>query len=210
MTLVVAAASALAVNPGSLIFSGATGGASPPAQTLSLSGPTSGLSYAATASSTGNWLAVGALRGTAPGGLLVSVNPAGLAAGQYAGSITLTPVTGAPQVVLVTLILSAGQTFTVVPLSLTFSAPSGATSNLTQLLTVASSSPSEPFTVSAGTQDSQGWLSVSPAALLTSGTVTVTVNPTQLTTGTHVGFVTVTGGGVSQNITVTVSVATTA
>ncbi len=208
MTLVVGTGPALVVNPSSFIFFDTIGGVIPDGQTLSLSGSASGLSYTATASSAQGWLILATSSGITPAGLVVKVNPVNLAAGQYSGSIMLTPTAGALQVVPVTLILSA-QSFTVTPASLMFSVQSGATSTPAQLLSVTPANPVTPLTVSARTEDTQqGWLSVTPAGSFTSGTVVVTVNPTQLTAGAHVGVVTVDGGGVSQTIAVTVFVST--
>jgi hypothetical protein len=122
VTLVVAASTAVAVNPSSLTFSYVIGGAVPASQPLLFSGGPAGSSFTATASSAGNWLTVGGLAAPAPGGVSVFVNPSALAVGVYAGNITVTEAGVAQQNVPVTLIVAAAPGFTVSPSSLIFNA----------------------------------------------------------------------------------------
>ena len=207
VTLVVTASPALAVNPASLTFVYTIGGAAPAAQSLAISGATSGVSFTASAASAGNWLVAGASSGVAPGGLAVSVNPAGLAAGQYAGSISLTAAGGAPQSVPVTLIVNPGAGTSVTPLSLSFAAQAGSTVGLTQNLTILSSDPNATFSVTVSTFDSgPDWLAAGPTVNLHPGAFSVTVAPAQLAAGVHTGQVTVTGPNFSQQVPVTVTV----
>src|SRR5581483_11337395 len=78
-------------SPASLTFSYVTGGALPNSQTVSITASTGAFGYTASASSTGNWLTVAApTSGNTPGTLTVSVNPAGLGAGSYQGTSSLT------------------------------------------------------------------------------------------------------------------------
>ena len=91
----------LAASQTSLAFTGIQGSTAPPDQTINISGP------AFTAAGSASWLAVAA----AAGMITVQVNPAGLAAGTYQGSVKITagtdsltiPVTlnliGAPPVI---------------------------------------------------------------------------------------------------------------
>lgn len=79
-------------SPASLTFSSVTGGTAPPSQTVSITSSSGVLGYTASASSTGNWLSVGApASGNTPGTITVSVNSASLGSGSYQGTITLTP-----------------------------------------------------------------------------------------------------------------------
>jgi hypothetical protein len=69
----------LTVSPANLSFAYTTGGATPAAQTFSVTSSGTALSYTV-ATSGGTWLSASG-NGTTPGTVSVSVNPAGLAAG---------------------------------------------------------------------------------------------------------------------------------
>jgi hypothetical protein len=94
----------LSVAPTSLAFSATQGGANPAAQTVNVSN-TGGGSLSFTASDNQSWLAVAPASGTAPAGLSVSTNIAGLAAGTYTGTVTIRAAgaSGSPKTVGVTL-----------------------------------------------------------------------------------------------------------
>ncbi len=62
----------------------------PQTQSLSLTASGTGYSYTAAASSNGNWLTASPSSGTIPSSLNVTVNAAGLSAGNYTGSVTIT------------------------------------------------------------------------------------------------------------------------
>jgi hypothetical protein len=80
---------ALLANPSSLSFAGFQGGANPPSQNVSLYNEGSGtLNW--TASSSASWLSASPQSGSAPSSLTIAVNTSGLAAGNYAGTITVT------------------------------------------------------------------------------------------------------------------------
>ncbi len=92
MVLTVTGAPTIAVATSTLSFSYQAGSAVPNTQTVGVT-VSSGTSatFTATASSTpSGWLAVTPATGTAPSSLTVSINPAGLAAGSYTGTITVT------------------------------------------------------------------------------------------------------------------------
>jgi uncharacterized protein (TIGR03437 family) len=96
-------------TPNSLSFAYQSGGAPPPAQTLSLSG-SSPVAFSVTIAG-GNWLSVTPSQGTTPATLVVSVNPTGLGAGTSKGSITLSAsgATDSPQTIPVTFTVTADQ-----------------------------------------------------------------------------------------------------
>src|ERR1019366_1657356 len=74
---------AMTVNPAAVSFSYQLGATNTPAtQSVSVFSNPSGVTFAASVSSTGNWLSVGTGEST-PGSTSVSVNVAGLAAGTY-------------------------------------------------------------------------------------------------------------------------------
>jgi uncharacterized protein (TIGR03437 family) len=78
------------VSPTSLAFTYQAGGNTPAAQNVTVSGG----GFSATTSSTGNWLSVSPATSANAGNISVSVNPSGLTAGTYNGTITVSPATG--------------------------------------------------------------------------------------------------------------------
>jgi uncharacterized protein (TIGR03437 family) len=68
------------------------GGANPQTQTLSISlqgGGAANFTASASTSTGGQWLTVSPANGTTPGSVTVTINPAGLAAGAYQGSVSI-------------------------------------------------------------------------------------------------------------------------
>ena len=96
----------LTPSPASLQFAYQIGAAAPANQSVGLS--TSGGAAAYSASSNASWLTVSLPNGQAPATLSVSVNPAGLAAGQYNGAITVDALGAAAVTIPVTLNVTAG------------------------------------------------------------------------------------------------------
>lgn len=93
VNLTISNASVLTVNSSSLTpFTYNAGDSAPSPQTVTVSGA-QGLTFTAAASSTGNWLSVSPTSGTigsSPATLTISVNPTGLNAGSYTGTVTVT------------------------------------------------------------------------------------------------------------------------
>ena len=89
-SLTVTAAAAVTATPTSLSFTYQSGGQTPASQSISVDGGT-GLTFSATASSSGNWLSVTPTSGTTPASLTVSVSPSSLSASTtpYTGTITV-------------------------------------------------------------------------------------------------------------------------
>jgi len=107
-----ASGSPVTASPSSLSYSYTVGAAAPPSQTVVIISPGATLTFTATASTTsgGNWLSVSPATGTVNTTLTISVNPAGLAAGSYNGTITITPS-------------GSGNTPQTVPVKLTVNSP---------------------------------------------------------------------------------------
>jgi BACON domain-containing protein len=210
LTVTSAPVTTLTVSPANLSFAYQTGGAVPASQPINVTS-TSALAY--TATSSGSWLSVTPASGNTPGSLTASVNPSGLAAGSYSGTITVT-ATGAsnsPQKVAVSLTVTApagNPSLNISPGTVSFSYPVGSTTAGTQKVSVASSgSALNVNAVAAG----GAWLSVTPASGSTPATLTVTANPSGLAAGTYNGTVTVTSSGASntpQTIPVTLVITT--
>ena len=97
-----APAPVIAVSIPSLQFAYTVGGTIPPGQSLQITNSGGGtLTWSAALSA--SWLSVTPTSGTAPSPLTVSVAPAGLAAGTYSGTITISAAGVTSQIVSVTL-----------------------------------------------------------------------------------------------------------
>jgi large repetitive protein len=208
VSLTVVAAPSLTVSSTSLSFSAQTGGSAPSAQSVGVSSSGSALSYTAVSSAT--WLTATPASGTTPGSLSVAVNPAGLAAGTYNGTITVTAAGAAnsPQTVGVTLnVTMPPPNLTVSPSTLTFTYQTGGTLPSAQAVAVSGSGA----TMNYAATTSATWLNATPASGTTPGSLSVGVSPTGLAVGSYTGTVTVTGAGAANNPqTVSVSLNVTA
>jgi uncharacterized protein (TIGR03437 family) len=110
VTLNVSAAANMAVSPGSLEVAYQIGSAPPTARTINVTSTTQvPLNVTATASSNGNWLAISPPAANAPGAFTVTINPAGLTAGNYSGTILFSSQAAGntPQTVNVNLTVTA-------------------------------------------------------------------------------------------------------
>src|SRR5579864_6241082 len=197
VTLTVTAASSptLTVSPSSLSFSYQTGGAAPAAQPVSLSSSTA-LNY--TVVSSAAWLNATPASGNTPASLSVSVNPSGLAAGSYNGTVTVTAsgASNSPQKIAVSLAVtsapSGNPSLNVSPGTLSFSYPSGSTTSGTQNLSITSTGAALQITAAAS---GGSWLSVTPTTGSTPAIVKVSANPTGLAAGTYSSTITITSTG---------------
>ena len=188
VTLVVAAAPTLSVSPGSLTYNYTLlSGTNPASQSATVSasgGAVIPFTASATTTSGGNWLSVSPTSGNTPGSLSISVNPAGLTANTYSGTITVssTQSTSAPQTIGVTFIVSAAPSLISSSGSLAFTYQTGGTTPASQPLTITSSGSALNFSATASTTSGGGWLSVSPATATTPGSLSVSLVPSVLTT----------------------------
>lgn len=212
---------ALAVSPGALSFVFRIGATVPPAQTVAVT--SGGVPVAITAAalietpSGGTWLSVTPPGATTPGNLTVAVNPSGLAAGSYAGTVRITATDSAGGTIEVPVTLSVNSMLTSNPATLTFayrvdgSIPPAQTVNVTSNGSAVSiASVASVTTPTGGT-----WLSVSPSSGTTPAALTVSVNPAGLSPGTYTGRIRSTAqdsaGGLSDVVvTLTVSARLTA
>jgi hypothetical protein len=213
ITLNVTAAAAkptLILSPTSVTFNFQIGGSTPAAQKVATTSSTStAIPYSASTSTA--WLmATGS--GSTPGSVNLSVNPSGLAAGTYTGSVSVTG-TGAsnsPVSLPVTLNVAAATTnptINVTPSSLSFSYALGGTSPGSKTLSLASSTGS-PLRYTAAASGGS-WLSLGTTSGSTPGRVSVSVNPTGMAAGSHNGSISVTTGGAAnspQSVPVTLTV----
>jgi len=210
---IVTAAPNLTLTPNTLSFSYQIGGSTPAAKTFSVASTGAALSYnvTTTTASGGSWLSASPASGTTSGTESVSVNPTGLAAGTYTGTVSVasTGAGNSPQTVAVTLTVTAAPNLTLTPNTLSFSYQIGGSTPAAQSFSVASTGAALSYTVTTSTAAGGSWLSASPASGTTSGTESVSVNPTGLVAGTYTGTVSVasTGAGNSpQTVAVTLTV----
>ncbi len=206
----------LNTSPSSLTFTVPSGGSAPP-QSLQIATSSTMLNY--TLSSTvssppgGTWLQVATQSGVTPGSVSVSVNPAGLAAGTYTGTINITsPNAGNGSLqVPVSLTVNAGSVLQLTPAALSFAFEIGQTVPGNQSVNVASPTGTVGYLVTAATNSGQSWLLVSPSSGTAPGNFVVSVNPTGLGPATYQGTITVTpNGSPAETIPVTLVVSNTA
>lgn len=209
---------AVQVSPSSLSFIATQGGANPPAQNVSFSKiSTKQKSWTAVANMA--WVSVtpasGKL-GTETDTITVSANVAGLAAGSYPATVTIT------------LKGDGNQPNTTVPVSLTVSASTSTTSSIPTTPIISLSSYSLSFSGIAGgsnpavqsinisnggggtlgwsTSDNATWLSLSPTTGTNSGSVNASVNISGMSAGTYSATVTVSAtGATTQTIPVSLT-----
>ena len=194
----------LSISPTSLAFAYAVGGATPPSQTVQVTGSQAFTAVANT--STGTWLSVTPSSGSGNATLTVAANPTGLAAGSYSGTVSVTPTGGTAQVVTVTLTVAAPG-LTAAPNSLAFNYVAGDTNPASQTLAITSSGTALAFTASAV---SSGWLSVSPTSGNTPASLTIAVSAGDLGPGSYSGSISLSAGSGSTPVIVAVTLVVTA
>jgi uncharacterized protein (TIGR03437 family) len=171
----------------------------PPAQSVRVFSAPSSLTYTASAVTNGGgtWLLVNGLT-TASGvtgqlsqDLQISVNPAGLVAGTYTGTVSVNVAGAAANLIGVTLTVSTAPQVFLNPASLVITGQAGAAS--TAQVAVGSTGIQVPFSATVTATSPQGaWLSVSPASANSGSSVLIVANAAALppTTSLAVGTVT--------------------
>ncbi|HTW65364.1 MAG TPA: putative Ig domain-containing protein [Bryobacteraceae bacterium] len=203
VTLTVLAAPSLTVTPAQINLSqGQSAGSNVSTQSVQVTDGTvqgtSGnipvaFSVAAATNKGGNWLTVSSSTGTTPATLTVSIDSGGLAIGTYAGTITITPTSGAVQLVTVTLNVINPQMLTASPAPVAFTYSQGAPAPAAQSVTVSSSTgPALSLSTAVSTTDKGNWLFVNPSSGITPLDLSVSVNPAGLAPNTYTGTITVT------------------
>ena len=197
VTLTITAGALLQLTPASMSFAYQIGQAQPFTQTVNVTSSSGPVPYTVTTSTTTGqqWLNISSNSGATPGSFVVSVNTAGLTAGPYSGTVTVTPNgnTSAPQTIPVTLVVSNNALLLVSPGSLTFTVLQGATSSSFQNVALTSTDGTViNFSVNATTTSLSNWLLVSSSAGTTASNLSVSANPNGLAPGTYTGTVTIT------------------
>jgi uncharacterized protein (TIGR03437 family) len=200
------AAAGLSVQPPRLDFR-VRAGTAVPVQWLRIENAGVGtLNWTAGAAvSVGSWLTISPASGTAPANLQVSVNPAGLSPGSYAGSITIQSGAAGQSVTVPVNLLISSATAGVILLS--------QTSLMFRAVEGGGVDPPQAFgalNIGAGAMDwsaqaTETWLRISPASGRSDAgstqipEVTVSVDPAGLKAGFYVGLIQATAGGANNS-----------
>ncbi|HXB68256.1 MAG TPA: hypothetical protein VNY05_08435 [Candidatus Acidoferrales bacterium] len=212
----------LTADRNSVALSGQAGASTPATQAVNITtaSGSAGVSVTVSASTStpsgGNWLSVSPLSATtgATFQITASASLAGLAAGNYNGTITVTPSGGTPLSIPVSLAVTAAPTVSAAPTSLIFTYRAGDTPPAAQTITVSGGGSSLAFTATASSAGS--WLIVSPASGTTTAAgaaLSVSISPASLNASTtpYTGTITVAGTGTATGTTaITVSLTVTA
>jgi hypothetical protein len=201
VNLTVAPPCMLALSPDMFTFTGTAGQANPANQQLRITaGADCLVSQHWTASlhttSGGNWLRLDKTSGSTPTQAEVGANLAGLAAGTYTGTVTLTTSTG-PQIAVVTLTVRPVPCALTGTSSLTLQGVTAQTASVMQTATLGTTGycPDTLNWTAIPSASSSAWLSATPAGTLTSSTsatVVVDADLASLGAGTYTGTITVT------------------
>jgi uncharacterized protein (TIGR03437 family) len=207
------------VNPGTisaapnttLTFTQAAGGAAPPAQTIAVTANPVALTFTTVSTTTNGvtWLSATPASGTTPSTVQVSVSGAGLAVGQYTGTVTIASAgaTGSPIAVGVILNIVSPAVLAVSPTDLSFAYNIGQTLPAPQNLAVTATN-SVPITAQVQQDGTAGsWLTVTPSSGNAPATLAVSVGSgaTSLAVGKYTAHIVIS----SPNSLAPVSVAVT-
>jgi trimeric autotransporter adhesin len=201
-------------SPPALDFTYRTGGQPTAAQSLDIA-PAQGSAAIPVAVTTStddgaDWLSTSQCTATTCT-LTVSVTPGALAPGTYEGKVTITPTGGTAVAVPVTLTVQAGPSLSVSTAALTFSYQAGGQAPSPGSVQVTGTGTNPGFSVSVATQAGGDWLSVTPTSGNVPQTLSVTVTPGLLNSGTYTGTITVAGAdGTAGSSTVNVGLTVTA
>ncbi|MCL4402746.1 MAG: malectin domain-containing carbohydrate-binding protein, partial [Acidobacteria bacterium] len=205
----------LNLSTGNVSFS-ALAGVNPAAQTVNVSNLGAG-SLNWTAADSQSWLAVSPASGANASALTVAANAAGMAAGNYTGTITVTApgATNSPKTINVSLSVTAtapvqAAALGTSPRTLQFSATAGSAAPSSQNVSITNAGGGA---MSWTASKSQSWLTLSASSGTAPSTLGVGVNAGALAAGTYNGAVTLTAAGAAgspQTVAVTLTVAATA
>jgi hypothetical protein len=153
-----------------------------------------------------NWLSVSPASGTAPAQITVTANPAGMPAGVYNGSVTVTPASGNPTGIGVTMVVSPfAATVSAAPSSLAFSSTKDGTAPPQAIALSATGSAAVSLSVSTASGGS--WLAVTPNSATAPFQASVSVNTLGLAAGSYSGVVSAQPqGGTATSVPVTLSI----
>ncbi len=192
----------LFVRPSSLTFRMNEGGLNPEPRSLNVQpGPSTGPAWTATRTITsppgGTWFDI--TTNLAAGLINVTVNGAGLTAGQYAGKITVTQGANSVDVPVNLEVRSAGgrpaSRLVIAPRAFNFIAHPGGTPPGPKFLDVKATGGG---TLNWTASKTGAWLNISPVSGSAPGKIELTINLTGLDPGSYEGEVEVTSGGATE------------
>jgi uncharacterized protein (TIGR03437 family) len=198
INIMAAAPSAIAVAPASLQFAYSVGGAVPAAQSIQITnsgGSVLALTGTVGTASGGNWLAASWNSANTPATVSVLVNPSGLTAGTYTGTIQISAAgaSNSPVSVAVTLsVAAAPPSLAVAPQALTFNYTVGGAAPAAQNISITNAGGG---TLSWAASSGASWVSLSPASGTAPVTLSVSVNPATLAAGTYTASVQISAPG---------------
>lgn len=201
---------AIGRNPTSLDYAGTVGGPTS-AHTVAISNAGGG-TLTWSASSNVTWLTLSPHSGTNTGTITATMNPAGFVmSGSYTATVTVTAVGATTKTIPVTLTVTAstsnGTGFSISPPTLAYTGTVGSP-NTPGSVTVTNTGSSA---ITVTWADSINWLvAITPGVTQTiqpglSGTFTLTASFANLTAGSYSGTATISGGGVTKQVPVTLT-----
>ncbi|HUS07951.1 MAG TPA: IPT/TIG domain-containing protein [Bryobacteraceae bacterium] len=152
--------SSLTASPSRFIFNYQTGYSAPQQQVLTIGSTQGSLNFTATATSTGNWLAInsiGAISGATPSSVVLNANPGALGPGSYPGNIRISAPGTSDLNVEATLVVSSSPLINMSAASLNFQYSGGA-APAAQIVHL--SSTSAPLNYSMQALPGSPWLTV--------------------------------------------------
>jgi len=206
------------VGPSPLIYRFKEGATQPQDQLLFVFGDTPGLTFTEKVSG-GAWLSVAPASGSAPTSPIVTVNPTGLAAGNYTGTVSVTVPNTNPSVQTVTVnvfIEPAGPAHLGVDptAGLTFSYTQASIAQTGRIVVSNLGGGSLDFQVAAAAASNGAWLSATPqsgsATASAPVSVVVRADPQGLQPGTYTGRVTVSSASTGETVTIPVTMTVSA
>ncbi len=206
----------LAVDKSSMQFEMTRGEGSPPAQTFMVynAGGGGSIAYHVTQQISGAWLSVAPFDGETTLSHTVSINSAGLSAGVYDGTITVTAldpeVEDSPQIIQVRLIIEAtGPALAVAPTSISVDMNfGGALPNPVELsISNFGDGGTQNYSINITTDDGGDWIKTNKYGGWTNDTATITLDVRSLSSGEYHGNIQVDAGNIDgspANVPVTV------
>ncbi|HEY6260053.1 MAG TPA: fibronectin type III domain-containing protein, partial [Nitrospiraceae bacterium] len=202
---------AIGLSQTGLAFTGRVGGPNPAAQTISIAN-TGGGALNWSASDNAPWLTLSPASGSGNSTMTATVNTAGLTAGTFSTTITIAATGATSKSVPVTLTVAQATStsgFTVSPPSLAYTTTVGGPNQVHGITVTNTGSSSLTVTWN----DSIHWLVATSGDTVTmppggSATITHTASPAGLSAGTYSGSATITGGGITKQVPITLILTT--
>ncbi|MBL8174499.1 MAG: hypothetical protein JNK48_07515 [Bryobacterales bacterium] len=191
VTLSVVSTAALSASPSTLSFLrqlGSDAGVTEQLIFVGSSGSPATLTVTPTTTDGGSWLQASVTASTTPGVVAVRINPAGLTAGNYNGSVAISAQGLATLTVPVSLSVSSVPFLQLSAPSLNLAAVRTGPA-VTQSVTLTPSTGALPFTVNVSTASGGNWLIVTPLNGAAPGNLDVSANPSGLPSGLYSGTI---------------------